>query len=310
MSDTNAQHRPSGDRDAAGVTVIIPAFGEAPMLRDCLEALLHQTYSEQRVQVVVVDNNESPRYQQLTAAFPNTRLIHEVHPGSYAARNAGIREATGSVIAFTDSDCIPAPDWIERGVARLDADSSVAMVGGKIAQIFSDTSVPPIIEVYQQLRGFRQRDYLERYGFAATANLFTRRSVFDAVGVFDASLKSSGDFEWGQRVRSAKGVQVYDADLIVRHPSRSSLQELRAKVRRQAGGIQDLARKRGRGIRSILREVPFDFFPLHDLAECVTDPRLRRWSDRLRMAGLVVLLRATLGFERLRVQFGGESNRA
>ena len=292
------------------VSVIVPVFGPAPYLPKCLAALANQTYPKNLFEIVVVDNNDPIRHEDLVSGLPGMRFAHEPVPGSYATRNTGIRVSKGALLAFTDADCIPAPNWIARGVEQMDRDPATAMIGGRIEFAFTNPSQPTVVELYQAIMGFRQQGYLEHDGFAATANMFTRRSVFDEVGPFDEALKSSGDVDWGQRVRVTGAGQRFDAELVVTHPARKTLGELRSKFARLGGGMQDLARKRGRGLRSMATDVPITFFPFWTLVECVSDTRLRGVFARVRMAALVLLLGSTLGIERIRVQCGGRARRA
>ena len=62
---------------------------------------------------------------------------------------------------------------------------------------------PTAAELHDMALGFRQSRYVTELGFAATANMATWKTVFDAVGPFDPSLKSSGDFEWGRRAQAS-----------------------------------------------------------------------------------------------------------
>src|ERR1041385_9155423 len=106
------------------VSVVIPVLGDAERLALCLDALDRQTLPANRFEVIVVDN-ASDRDEAIAAVVaehaPRFRLLHEPRPGSYAARNRAIADARGTIIAFTDADCIPRPDWLERGIAALHA---------------------------------------------------------------------------------------------------------------------------------------------------------------------------------------------
>jgi hypothetical protein len=98
------------------VSVVVPFYGaDVSALTRCVKSLLNQDYSEDRVTITVVDNNETPRLAA-SAFGPRCSILHEPGPGSYAARNRGIRESLGEIIAFTDSDCVPQRSWITAGV--------------------------------------------------------------------------------------------------------------------------------------------------------------------------------------------------
>jgi len=90
------------------VSVVLPVFNDRQWLETCLEALEHQTYPKDCYEVVVVDNASTVDLKGLVARFQQAHYCYEQKPGSYAARNKGLLTAIGKIIAFTDSDCIPA----------------------------------------------------------------------------------------------------------------------------------------------------------------------------------------------------------
>lgn len=97
------------------VSVIIPVLNDSERLKLCLEALEHQTYPKKLYEVIVVDNGSDQSIGSVVSKFTQATATAESHPGSYVARNKGILIAQGDIIAFTDADCIPALDWIEKG---------------------------------------------------------------------------------------------------------------------------------------------------------------------------------------------------
>src|SRR6056297_2744809 len=111
--------------DTPFVSVIIPVFHDWDSLTVCLQALSDQTYPQQKFEVIVV-NNDPDDNPQLCPKLPNLRLLDENTPGSYAARNTGIRAAYGQVLGFCDADCIPELDWIEQGIQDLQSSPEVS----------------------------------------------------------------------------------------------------------------------------------------------------------------------------------------
>lgn len=224
------------------VSVIVPVFNDAIGLKKCLEMLEQQTYPQPYYEVIVVDNgsDQADEIQGIVAQFNQAIAAVELTPGSYAARNKGISLARGDVLAFTDADCIPALDWIEQGVSSLLHCSNCGLVAGSIKLFFHSPDRLTPVEQYERMKAFSQERYLQQYKGCATANLFTRRSTIETVGLFNQSLKSGGDFEWGRRVFLHGYGQVYSATTWVAHPARSSLTELQRKVKRVAGGVYDL----------------------------------------------------------------------
>lgn len=223
------------------VTVIVPVYNDRERLRTCLRLLADQDYRGD-LEVVVVDNASS---MDLSPALPagdrRFRLIREERKGSYAARNAGLRVTGADVVAFTDADCRPHPDWISTAVARLNAPDGPDAVGGAIALVFRDGGAPRTgPELYEATHDFDQRLYIEQHRFAATANLVVTRRALDLVGPFDAELQSGGDDNWGHRLHEAGGVLEFSPESIVDHPSRPTWSDLTAKSVRVAQGLADL----------------------------------------------------------------------
>lgn len=240
------------------VSVVVPVYNDAARLRRCLQALEAQTYSKEAYEVVVVDNASEEDLTQVVEPFGQTRKVFEAKRGSYAARNRGIVCARGEIIAFTDADCIPRDTWLERGVDRLVQQQSCGLVGGRIEFAFSTPGRPTPAELFDSTHFLKQERYVHSGNFAATANAFTWSHIFNEVGVFDDTLRSGGDTEWGQRV-AASGYDVcYAADASVQHPARHSYRDLRRKRLRIVEGT--VAAKEARG------------YPFHEaIADAVKD---------------------------------------
>lgn len=241
---------------ARRVSVVLPVFNDEVRLEKCLQALEDQTYPKTAYEVIVVDNASTADIKTIVDCFGQAAYVHEAKQGSYAARNKGLTLATGEIIAFTDSDCVPAPNWIERGVSTLTSVPDCALVGGAIELFYRDEDNPTGVELYERATGFPQRKYVEESKFAATANVFTYRGVLDEVGVFNDELKSGGDAEWGKRVHAAGLLLHYADDVVVAHPARSTYAEMYAKTVRVMSGLPALrpgAVTKRKAVRQFLR---------------------------------------------------------
>lgn len=220
------------DATSPFVSIIIPAYNDSVRLQHCLTLLTSQSYPNDRYEVVVIDNNSTEDIKSLVASFSQAVYAFEAAPGSYSARNLGLSIAKGEILGFTDSDCAPSPDWIEKGVMQVLAHPGYGLVGGAIEFSFVNPSNPTPTELYDSLHFLRQKKYVQDDHFGVTANLFTTPDVFAAVGLFNATLKSGGDREWGQRVHAAGYRQAYAPDVVITHPARPNLKALLPKLRR------------------------------------------------------------------------------
>ncbi len=143
----------------------------------------------EEVQVLIIDNGPETgatercvKLAAMAAALPWADVMHQPKAGSYAARNLGLERANADLLAFTDADCLPDPDWLRVGIAKLSDDSTVHAVAGAIKVFSQDANHRTGPELYELRHGFQQQKYVEASGFGATANLFARRSAFDSVG--------------------------------------------------------------------------------------------------------------------------------
>lgn len=218
------------------VDVIVPTYKHEEMLIRCLTALELQTYPG-RYNIVVVDNSPTFSLDHLKSRFSEVTFDCEPSPGSYHARNKALLSTSSPVLAFTDSDCRPEPQWLERGVRAL-FDSKAAFVGGQVRLITESTQFSAA-ELYDYVSGFPQERFVNQVHFAMTANMFTTRKVFDEVGLFNGAQKSGGDREWGNRVWRAGGKGYYCHDAVVDHPTRGNASAVLLRVRRVAGGARD-----------------------------------------------------------------------
>ena len=298
------------DSDHPFVSVIIPVFNDMQHLPGCLEALDTQSYPASRLEVIVVDNGQNQGVENLAAEHPHTTLIREDETGSYAARNTGIAQSTGQIIAFTDADCLPDPDWLRHGVELLEATPNCGMIGGRVDLQSPDPTKPNMVELYERATAFQQRRYIERMRFAATANVITYRRVIDDVGDFDASVKSLGDHEWGQRVYKGGYAQVYGHNVIVKHRSRSTWAELRQRTVRKAGGKHDKQKARGKRCAGFFLDLFKALFPYARLKCIVSSDHLHGVGQRLSAVMILGCVNWQEIIERFRLQLGGESHRA
>lgn len=272
-------------------SVVIPVRDDSARLRLCLRALEEQRYPTDAFEVIVVDNGSKCPPADVVAEFGHASLVVEPAPGSYRARNTGLRRARGPVIAFTDSDCIPAPDWLARGVSRLlSVKPECGLVAGAVRLFFHDADRLTAAELYEKVFAFRQELYATSYRFGATANVFTTRAVIDAVGAFDDRMESGGDAEWGHRVADAGYTLVYADDAVVSHPARSSLRQICGKTIRVIRGAAHLRRGFWTALGLFVASTLEPFWIVAVRPEI---RQLSRLSHRLRVAAVVFLVSYT-----------------
>jgi glycosyltransferase involved in cell wall biosynthesis len=279
-------------------------WNDGGRLQSCLRALEEQTYPGHLYEVIVVDNDSAKTITHVVMPYAHARVVQEGRPGSYAARNTGVTHARGEIIAFTDADCIPAPYWLERGVAHLTHLDERAVVAGRIEIFPRSQQQPSAVEQYEMLVALPQGEFVRNYKFGATANLFTFREVFEQAGPFLAEVKSGGDLEWGRRVVKSGYRLEYADNARVFHPARASLSQLYSKIVRITGGLHDLKRLKGRTYLEFDRSLLLDLLPpVKAMVRTLREPRLRRKRDRIKVCGVLLFVRDVQAFEKLRLSF-------
>ena len=228
------------------VSVVVPVRDDAARLPYCLTALEDQHYPRHRYEVVVVDDGSQESLLPLMGAFSMARLIVRDGGGPAAARNAGVREAKGELIAFTDSDCIPDASWLLRGITALQR-SKADLVGGRVRLHVQRPASPSAIELYEIALFGAQPRFIEQLHFAATANVIVRKAAIEAVP-FDEdrfSDASGEDMDWGARLHEGGFTQCYADEVEVLHPARRSLLALLRRERVRIRGLVTVLKKRG-----------------------------------------------------------------
>jgi glycosyltransferase involved in cell wall biosynthesis len=293
------------------VSVIVPVFNDSERLKICLRALEDQRYPKHLYEVIVVDNGSEDSVVTVVAEFGQARASYEGRPGSYAARNRGLALARGEVLAFTDADCIPAADWIEKGVANLLHEPHCGLVAGRVNVFPQDPSRPTAVELYESRTALLQKEYVEVGGFGATANVFTRKVVFERVGLFDRDLKSGGDIEWSRRVSSYGYRLVYADDVCVAHPARRSFEQLYRKVTRVIGGVHDL---RCRNVKDSHSRIGKGFLvdslpPVRASLRVLRDPGIPSIYSKVKLISVMFFVQYAQVWETVRLQLGAGPKR-
>ena len=187
---------------------------------------------------VVIDNASRDRTAEVARARGAT-VVSEPRPGRARARNAGVAATDATLLAFTDADCRPQPEWLERLAACLERGEP--LVAGRV--VITTTPEPNPIERFDSL--WRFRDDTQR-GWAPTANLGMRREAFDAIGGFDASYRHIGeDVDLCLRAGAAGFALTRCPDAVVEHPAETERRPVLRRSFEQAYALNDLHRRHG-----------------------------------------------------------------
>jgi GT2 family glycosyltransferase len=160
------------------VSVVVPTHRRNDLLNRCLAALVAQDISPDRFEIIVADDGGSPDTRsfvetwQSRARVPIHYIAVTPRGGPARARNEGWRRAGGTIIAFTDDDCIPDPSWLRAAIAAMN--SGADALSGRVVMPLPDRPT----DYERDAAGLATAEFV-------TANCFCRRAALQAVGGFD-----------------------------------------------------------------------------------------------------------------------------
>ncbi len=219
----NNNARPGdADRDAGAsplrASVVIPAYNAAAVLPGALTALGAQTLPAGSFEVIVVDDGSRDETAAVAGRL-GARVLRQENRGPGAARNAGARAARGEILLFTDADCEPAPDWLERMLAPF-ADPAAA--GAQGAYLTRQRSLAARFAQLEFEDRYRLQAKNARISMVATYAAAYRRDIFLENGGFDERFTEANneDAEFSYRLhgKGKKLVFVPLARTYHRHP--------------------------------------------------------------------------------------------
>lgn len=206
------------------VSVVIPIGGAPALLKRCLEGLARQTFDPSLIEVIVVDDGHGQR-------------------GPAAARNIGWRQARAPIVAFTDEDTEPDPEWLEKGLAAFTGD--VDAVSGRVMS-------PLSVAEY------------ERGDFVA-ANCFCRKDLLEEIGGFDERFDMAwrADSDLQFRLLQAGARILHEPRAVVVRPVRPAPWRVSLREQRKAMFDALLYKKHRRLYREHVRAAPrWDYYAI------------------------------------------------
>jgi GT2 family glycosyltransferase len=205
------------------VSVVVPSHERPLRLRWLLNALEEQTLERERWELVVVHDSRDDETEELLSTHPlasaGTMRHLRLEPGTGLPghqRNTGWRAAHGALVAFTDDDCRPEPDWLGRMVDTARANSG-AIVQGRVKPDPFETDILAAPHA-------RTIEVDPPGPFAQTCNVLYPRALLEAVGGFEESfpLLSGEDTDLYERARATGAAYVGAPDAVVYHAVESS----------------------------------------------------------------------------------------
>ena len=220
------------------ISIVVLTYERRRMLRDCLHSLLAQDYPRAKLEIVVSDDGSTDGtralVEELQRRHSNLKYAYQPHRGIAAARNNGIANASGEIVAIVADDYILHPTYAPT-IARFFDDYPAAEVvrfkvvaagkdpGSRISHFYFDVSVRRRLAPEPPAQSFRWRDRFARawqrpmrfeekittnHLLEAAGAAAFRRDVFTRAGRFDESLQRAEDTDMTMRLK-ALGIDVY-----------------------------------------------------------------------------------------------------
>ena len=211
------------DNRLPAVSVIVPAYNCERWIRPCLDSVLHSEYPRDLFEVICVDNASTDGTRAILDDYRGSvTVLREMKRGASAARNAGLRVASGPLVAFTDADCVVDRKWLRQIVEPVWRGTANA-AGGRIRARPEARSV--------ELFGALIHDHAKAITqssppYVITMNLAAPLELLRSVGCFDERWMRLQDVDLSFRILASGGRFAYAEDAVVYHHNRDTLSGL------------------------------------------------------------------------------------
>jgi glycosyltransferase involved in cell wall biosynthesis len=205
------------------ISIIIPSYNSESTIGKCLGSLLIQSFQGDQ-EIIVIDSSSDRTPAIIRDNYPSVRLFHFEHqtdPGT--ARNLGIGHAKGDLIAFLDSDCVAAPDWLEKISAAHQSGYRVA--GGAVCNGNKPDSSVAWAGYLAEFREFIPEQPRREVSHIPSCNISYRRTIFEKYGSFSRIYYPQEDLVFNSNLRKWGEAILFDPAIRVSHHHRTRLND-------------------------------------------------------------------------------------
>ena len=195
------------------VSVVVTAYNSAQYICDTLNSVYAQTYKN--FEVIVADDGSTDQTRHLvTERFPKVRYVYKPNGGQPTARNLGINNANGALIAFVDSDDLWLPTKLEKQVSVFQ-DNNSAMWCYCDCQNIEESPEIPGNRFSQDSKPYSGEvlEHLFLHNFIPSPTIIIRREVFDIIGLWDETVQRAED--WNMWLRIAAQYPIHYVDQVL-----------------------------------------------------------------------------------------------
>ncbi len=212
------------DPQVPSVSVVVCTFNDEEVIGECLRALVGQTYPEDRLELIVVDDGSTDGTAGILSGFPTIRRLEQRHRGPSVARNLGVVAARGEIVCCIDSDCRAAPDWVERLIDGFQFEGSERWcgIGGRQESHPEDPPFARRVGRFLSSIGFIG-DYVKPFsgprtvGHNAACNVAYRRRPLVEAGGFRPGMFPGEDVDLDRRLGNRGWSVRFVPDAVVFH---------------------------------------------------------------------------------------------
>lgn len=198
----------------ATVTVIIPTFNRAHILKKCLDSVLSQTRTVDEI-IVVDDGSTDNTATFIQEQYPSVQYLYQKNQGVSAARNSGIETAKGDWIALLDSDDEWLPDKLNKQLTALKQNPEYFIVHTN--ELWIHNGKPKNQKQKHRKYGGHIFEKCLPLCVISPSSVIIHRSVFENIGMFDHSLPACEDYDLWLRITARLPVLFIDEELIIKH---------------------------------------------------------------------------------------------
>lgn len=205
------------------LSVIIPSYNSEHTIEKCIDSILNQSFSGD-YEIILVDSSSDRTPLIVSANYPGVSLTHlnkKTDPGT--ARNIGIGKASGKVIAFIDSDCAAAKDWLER---ICDAHTSgYNVIGGSVHNGNDANNLVAWAGYISEFREFIPEQSKREVTHIPTCNISYKANVFETYGLFQGEYYPQEDLVYNHKLSLHGEKILFDPSIQVYHTHRTKLED-------------------------------------------------------------------------------------
>ncbi len=196
------------------ISVVIPTYNRAPLLVEAVESVLRQTFDNFEI-LVVDDGSTDDTKERLKTYTERIRYFYQPNAGVSSARNLGIRESRGALIAFLDSDDTWHSEKLKVQAEYLHTHSEIGLVYCGI-ELLGHSETRAEIKRRRPLQGKRTIADIFEDPYLVPSSTVVRRTIFERIGMFNPLLKTAEDVDFFLRVAMKFPIAFIDRNLVTK----------------------------------------------------------------------------------------------